>query len=672
MIVISLLWAGAALFTSVELIRHVAAPDGEGELPERPEPPAPEVAGPAVVMEPDVFERTEESLGLSVGALTLSAVGWVFPLARLASSAILLVGMVPIARTAWRTARDDRRVDFPGLIVLGTGFELALGYAGLASLNWLVFTGGKRLQAAAKRQTRSELADRIGGRDEHAWIVREDVELEVALADLDVEDRLIVRAGDVIPIDGIVVEGLIAVDQRVLTGESRLLEFGVGERVLAATLVLGGTAILVPERSGGETLAARLERLLAQADSYEQHLQFTAAAESERSVRPTLALMIAGLLKSGPRGLIAGYWANSADLAWLGSPYLIMNAIRVAAEHEIVIADGRSLDELARVDTMVFDKTGTLTLDSFDLEHIHVLGHDDEHELLGIAAALERHQDHPIAEAILAAAARAGVALPEAEQLELALGYGLRARIGGRVVALGGARFMAREGVTLELEQMPDLTRMSALGHSLIYLAIAGRCAAVLELAPRLRPEAHAVVASLQRRGLEIMLLSGDDEGPTAALATRLGISSFHARALPEDKAKIVASLQAAGRRVCFVGDGINDALALLRSNVSISMRGASQLAVDSAQIVLNSGSLEPLDTLFELAASYGRSQRTITTAARSLTAVGGIAVMFLGLSLPGTVVLYTAGVGLTLACATAPNRLMLAKPIDPARMLGQ
>jgi len=675
MLVISLLWAGAALFTSVELARYVVKSGSEPVPEPEPEPtPEPEPEEMVVVVIPpepeDRLDRIESSLGWSMGALALSTIGLAFPLARLASLPLIVTGMLPVIRNSWRGAREGRVFDYSTMVVVGTSIELVLGYNFLSSLNWIVYTTGKRLQAAAKRRNEAELALRVGPRVGHAWVLHDGVEVEVPLTEVRLEDRVVVQTGDVIPVDGHIVEGVIAVDQRALTGESRLSELGVGDRVLAATVVLGGTATLAPERTGSETLAARFEALLARTDSYEQQLVSAAAAESNRSVRPTFALMGTCALGSGLTGAVSGYWANSADLAWLGSPYLVMNTMHAAAGAAIVIKDGRTLEQLPHVDTVVFDKTGTLTLGAFELERIHGLGAETEDELLALAAALEHHQQHPIAKAILAAAAQAGVVALEAEELELALGYGLRARVQGRAVTLGGARFMDHEGVVLPPELGAEIERATARGHSLVYLGLEGRCAAILELAPLLRPEAPAVLASLRARGLEIVMVSGDDEGPSAALAARLGITRFHAGALPEGKGEIIEALQAEGRRVCFIGDGINDGLALRRAHVSISMIGATAVALENAQIVLESGSLQQLDTLFELASSFGRSQRTILGAARAITVVGGVAVMFFGMGLPGVVVLYSAGVGLTFFTSTRPLRAALRIPPEPRRAL--
>ncbi len=672
--IVGLLWAGGALFTGYELVRYVVAPDERRKPEPEPEPELePEPERPATVRIPDAptdgFEQIEASLSLSAGALALSVVGWAFPVARLLSLPPLLLGMVPVVRDAWQNLRETGRPDFAALITIGTFCELSLGYTGLAALNWLVYTGGLRLEAAGRREAETSLEHAFAQRLETAWIVEDGVEVEVPIAELDVDDRLIVQTGDTIPVDGRIVEGIIAVDQRALTGESKLIELGVGDEVLAATVVLGGTAQLVPIRTGAETVAARFEALLRETESYEQQLRSRAEAEADRSVRPTLVLMGFATVSAGLTGAISGYWANSADLAWFGSPYLAANAIRVAAQTDILIKDGRSLELLAEVDTIIFDKTGTLTLDTLALEAIHRFGSETEDEILALAAALERHQQHPIAEAIRAAADRARVTPPRAEQLELALGYGLRARIDGRRVLLGGARFMAAERVAEPPSFVARRTHAATLGHTLIHLAIDGECVAVLELAPQLRPEVPAVISRLRERGLALMLVSGDDEGPSAALAARLGLDRYHARALPEDKGAIIEALQAEGRTVCFIGDGVNDGLALRRAKVSISLTGATSLAIETAQILLQSGTLRELDALFELADEFARGQRTIVRSARYLTTVGGLGFLLLGFSLPSMIWLYAGGVALTTHAATRPSRLAL-RSTSPAKPL--
>ena len=653
MLLVSLLCAGATLFASGELFRYISGPDREPEPEPEPEPES------ELAMEPEfeLAEHDDRGFGLSVSAVALSGLGTVFPIARLASATLVVIGIIPVAREAWSTLRSRRRLEYPGLIALGTATELALGSTSLASMGWLAFTGGQRLQRRSRRQTEIELTGAFQQFDTRAWLWRDGAELAIAIDDIGVEDVLIIRAGDAIPVDGRIIEGAVEVDQRSLTGESCLRTLVLDDEVLASTLVLSGRALIRPERTGAATLAARVEALLAESSSFEQSVRDRAGRESERSVRPTLALMGLGALRQGAVGALSGYWTSSSEAAWIGAPYSVINTIQAAARSSILIKDGRSLEQLTTIDTVVFDKTGTLTLDSFEVVRVHVHGDGCESELLGLAAALERRQQHPIAQAIVDAAERAGVSIFDPSEVETMIGYGIRARVQGRSVALGNARLLESERVCV-LDHAVE-----APHHSLIYLAVDGRHVASFELAPRIRTETAAVLDRLRARGFALMMVSGDEPAPCAELAARLGIAHYHAKALPEDKAKIVTDLQALGRRVCFIGDGLNDSLALQRANVSISMGDASFIARDSAQILLQGSSLQHLDTLFEIANDFAKDQRTIVKTGRMMSFVGGMAFMLVGASLSGLVWLYAGSLGFTFATAARPKLRQYGPP---------
>ena len=654
MLVVSLLYAGAAVVTGIELIRYVRADD------------AVEAGEPSVVDSPsetedddgeetDSFEAIDESFGVSVGALALSLMGNVVPFARLVSVPLLIVGIVPSAREAWHNVRETKKIDYVGLTTVGTFLEISLGYTSLAAFGWIVFTGGQHLQLLTRRKIERKIDDAVENMNERVWVYRDEVEVEVPIKDLSLDDVVILRAGDPVPVDGVIIEGAIAVDQRALTGESRPVERVVGEEVYAATLVLSGTARVQPDRTGADTLAGRTANLMARAESFEQGLRDRAEREAELTVRPTMLLMGLGALGGGPVSALAGFWSNASELSWFGLPYSVMNTVEEAARSTILIKDGRSLDELCHVDTVVFDKTGTLTLDTYVVDRVHPCADYDERELLGFAASLEQRQDHPVARAIISAAKRNGVQIDAPRDLETAVGLGLRGRLHGLALVLGSARLMAAHEIDISVVE--DLSWVvEARGHSAIYIAVEGQCVGMLELAPELRPEVFEVLERLRVRGLDLMMVSGDAQAPCAALAAELGIGSYYAETLPEDKARIISELQAHGRRVCFIGDGINDGLALKTANVSISMSGASTLAVDNAQILMQSGSLEQLDELFSLAKRFEREQRVIAGIARGVTFASGLGFLLLGLELPVIVWIYLAAAGSTLAVSSLPR----------------
>ncbi|MEM9455901.1 MAG: HAD-IC family P-type ATPase [Myxococcota bacterium] len=659
MLIVSLLWAGAAYVAGKELIHFVVdEPEPSPETIERPPPPAPPLDedGGVTASDSSEFDSREDddrALVLSLGALSLAGAGrLVSPAFGLLSSSVLVIGAYPMLRRTWRNLIDQRIFDFEGLLAVDIVLCIGAGVPGVAALGWLGYAWGRRLIHQTRRRAAREVSAVFSQMGEHAWKVVDGVEVRVRLEDIEVGDRFVIRAGDSVPIDGRVIEGKIAVDQRALTGESRLREFGIGDELLASTTVLGGAAVARTERTGKDTVVARVDALLAETASFEQHLSHRVSIEAERSVRPTLATALAGLFIGGPLGAVAGIWTNAIDSAWLASPYSMLNTIEAAARSSILIKDGRSLEQLVDIDTIVFDKTGTLTLDDFEVASVHGHGDFTDDEILGLAAALEQRQEHPIARAIIDAAEQRRAVVPDVERCTTELGYGLSARFRGQPLVLGSARLLAREGVELPGAIAELAACIEERGGCVVHLAAEGRYAGMLGLESHIRPEAFELVANLRARGLELLVVTGDDEGPTAALTEALGISDYVARALPEDKAEIVSMLRARGRKVCFIGDGINDALALSRANVSVSMSGASPLAMECAQILLRAGSLAPLRSLFEIADHFDREQRFIISSSRLVTVSGAMCVVYAGFTLPAVLVLYATSFGVNLATA--------------------
>jgi Cu2+-exporting ATPase len=283
----------------------------------------------------------------------------------------------------------------------------------------------------------------------------------------------------------------------------------------------------------------------------------------------------------------------------------------VATRHGILIKDGRSLELLHTIDTVILDKTGILTLEQPDVTQVHVCGDFSADEVLLYAATAEHRQSHPIAQAIRAAAQARGLSWPESDEIRYDGGYGVQVRVDGQLVRVGSVRFMAQEGLALPEALEAVQQQCAADGHSLVFVAVAGAVAGALELHPTLRPEAKAVITELQQQGLTLYILSGDQTEPTRHLAERLGIERYFANVLPMEKARFIEQLQQEGRAVCFVGDGINDAIALKQANVSISMRGATTIATDTAQIVLMEQSLRQLPLLFDMAHRLKRNLLT-------------------------------------------------------------
>jgi Cu2+-exporting ATPase len=339
-----------------------------------------------------------------------------------------------------------------------------------------------------------------------------------------------------------------------------------------------------------------------------------------------LAVPFAGL-----SGAVAVLWYYPGGRLMNFGALSMLSTLQVAAQRGILVKDGRALETLTEIDTVVFDKTGTLTLEQPTVSQVFCYNGLVQQDLLRYAAAAEAKQSHPIARAILQAAADHSLTLPPLEEAHYKVGYGLKTRIEGVMVCVGSVRFMQMEGIAVPLTIIEQQAASHAIGNSLVLVALNNEIVGALELTPTIRPEADAIIRSLHARGIQTVIISGDNEAPTQRLATELGISRYFAEVLPQDKANLVAQLQAEGHKVCFVGDGINDAIALKTANVAISLRGATTIATDMADIVFMDGALRQLPTLFQLADEFAANMFINLVAAVVPPVLGIASTLFLG-----------------------------------------
>lgn len=337
------------------------------------------------------------------------------------------------------------------------------------------------------------------------------------------------------------------------------------------------------------------------------------------------------------------------------APATMLNFLHLASKNGILIKDGRSLEFLNRVDTVVFDKTGTLTLEQPLVGNIHVCNGYNKDTLLAYAAAAEYKQTHPIARAILQAAARHGLRLPDIDTADYEVGYGVKVQLAEKTIHVGSARFMDIENIAIPAEMEKIQQHCHENGYSLVMVAVDQQIEGAIELHTVIRPEAARIVRALRRRKISMYIISGDHEKPTKALAQALDIENYFAETLPENKAELVKQLQEEGKFVCYVGDGINDSITLKQANVSISMRGATTIATDTAQIVLMDGSLRQLVQLFDVAKHYHQNvtRSFLITLVPSAVAVGGI--IFLHFGIAAAVILYYIGLAAGMGHASLP-----------------
>lgn len=536
----------------------------------------------------------------------------------------------PAFQEAYRIAVQERRFSILH-VMLGYGIGLWFSGSYLVGVMGLLFgTLCWKIQLLTQTVTRHSLTHLLGEQPYRVWVILEGVEVEIPFAELRVGDILVLGAGQLVPVDGVIVHGTATLDQHRLTGESQPAEKGVGDAVLAATLMLGGRIHVRVEKTGAETAAARIGEILNRTVEDQEARLADQFKSVEHTVVPTLAGGALGWIVAGPMTALAVMGCNFLVGTVALRLLTLLNGLSLGSQRGILIKDGRALERLHAIDTIIFDKTGTLTLERPQVMQLHACSGWDEEEVLRLAAAAEHRQTHPIAQAILEAAATRQLAVPLIDEAHYALGSGLTVKLDGGQVLVGSQRFLEMEGLRLPAHLRMVQHASQGQGHSLVFVAVEETVVGAIELGATLRPETQAVVQWLQRRGFTLYILSGDQEAPTRKLAAQLGMSGYFANTLPEQKAERVKQLQQQGHRVCFVGDGINDAVALLQADVSISLRGATTIATDAAQVVLMEDHLEQLQVLLDLARAYNRNLWSTARRAKGFSLVGAAGVLLL------------------------------------------
>ncbi len=479
-----------------------------------------------------------------------------------------------------------------------------------AVLCWCLALGRTLVKRTEDRSKRM-LLNVFGKQPRFVWVVQDGVEVQVPMSDLAQGDVIVVNTGDVMPVDGVIAEGFGMLDQHALTGESTPAEKGPGDRVFASTVVVAGKLFVAVENSGSETASAKIGQILADTAGYKLARQHAGERLADTAAAPMIALGALGYATLGPAGGVAIVNCDLGTGIRMAAPLAMLSSLSLCASKGILIKDGRALDLMNEIDTVLFDKTGTLTRERPEVGEIHACDAWSPEAILRFAAAAEQKFHHPIALAILHAAAERGLDLPPIGESELKVGFGITVGIDGHTVRVGSRRFIEMEGMAVPADVVAALERAHAIGNTMVLVAVDDALGGAIELQAAVRPEVTEIVAGLRARGIKhLAIISGDHEAPTRRLAEQLGMDRYFAQVLPADKADYVARLQAEGKKVCFVGDGINDSIALKKANVSISLRGASTIATDTAQIVFLDEGLAHLCELRDIAANLHRNVR--------------------------------------------------------------
>ena len=430
-------------------------------------------------------------------------------------------------------------------------------------------------------------------------------------------DLLRVRPGDSVPVDGEVVEGRSSVDESMITGEPVPVEKVEGDRVTGGTINKNGTLAVRATQVSADTVLSQIVEMVAGARRSRAPIQGLADKVSSIFVPTVVVIAIIAFgvwLWAGPEPALAFAIASAVSVLiiacpcalGLATPISITTAAGRGAQAGVLIKDAEALERMARVDTVIVDKTGTLTEGKPRLTDVVAL-HGDEAEVLGLAAALERGSEHPLAEAIVAGAKDRSLSLETAEDFEAVTGKGVHGTVGGRKVALGNAAMMTDLGLSTD-EAEAEADALRADGKTAMFVAVDGTLAGIVAVADPIKETTEAAIRDLHALGLTIIMATGDNRRTAEAVASKLGIDEVRAGVLPEDKQKLVEELSAKGKSVAMAGDGVNDAPALAAADVGIAMSTGADVAVESAGITLMRGDLVGLVRARKLAVATLRN----------------------------------------------------------------
>ena len=556
-----------------------------------------------ILTKSDENNKNKHYLAMSGVSIVLSSARLFYPPLRLASILVFTYTAIPYLKQAEKSLTKDKKVDGYVLYSVADLMMLGLGAYASASVGIGLLHTSKYILSNAKEQTKKQMTDIFSHQSDRVWILKNGIEVHVPIDQLKKNDVLIVSAGDIIPVDGVVTDGIAAVDQKVLTGESQPTDKGTGDRVFASTMVISGRISIQMEKSGQETIVAKIAETINNSIEFKGSQALKGEKWADSFTLPTLLLAFSSWPFLGPVGVVGILYCHIANSIRVVAPLGTLNYLNIAMKNGILVKDGHVLEELTHIDTVIFDKTGTLTQEIPEVGQIILCDKDySEEDILFYAAAAEQKSIHPIAKAIHKKAEENKLVLPQIEDSSYDIGYGISVDIDGKTINVGSKRFMKMKDIKIPKIFNDKMDKALAMGHSVIMLAIDSKLRGILEIHITVRPETQQTIRALRQSGVEYMaIVSGDHELPTKALADSLQMDDYFHSILPEEKAKIVEKLQKQGKKVAFIGDGVNDTIAMEQADVSISLSGASSVATDVAKVVLMDGNLLHVPHLFEL-----------------------------------------------------------------------
>ncbi len=540
-------------------------------------------------------------------------------------------------RFLWKGVRCvlSRRLEVEVLDALSIGVSLLRGDFGTAGSVMFLLNLGSLLEEWTRKKSLDDLARSMALNVDKVWVRSQGTEVLVPLTKVRSGDEVVVRSGNMIPLDGTVLEGEAMVNQAALTGESMPVRKAEGSTLYAGTVVEEGECVFIAKAEGGSNRYDKIVAMIEESEKLKSSTENRALVLADKLVPWCLgATVVTYLLTRNATRAISCLMVDFSCALKLSMPLAVLSAMRECGSYHITVKGGKYLEALSQADTIVFDKTGTLTRATPQVVEVVPFSGCNEHEVLQLAACLEEHFPHSMANAVVRAAKERGISHEEMHsEVEYIVAHGIASRVGGQRVVIGSHHFVFEdEKCTIPTAEQQKFDALKP-AYSHLYMAASGQLVGVICISDPLRPEAAAVLNGLRALGIRnTVMMTGDSERTAAAIAKQVGVDRFFAEVLPEDKANFVQQAKAEGHTVVMIGDGINDSPALSAADIGIAINSGAAIAREIADVTIKADSLEELVALKAIANSLQKrvhaNYRFVLTFNSALIALGALGIL--------------------------------------------
>ena len=540
-------------------------------------------------------------------------------------------------RFLWKGVRCvlSRRLEVEVLDALSIGVSLLRGDFGTAGSVMFLLNLGSLLEEWTRKKSLDDLARSMALNVDKVWVRSQGTEVLVPLTKVRSGDEVVVRSGNMIPLDGTVLEGEAMVNQAALTGEAMPVRKAEGSTLYAGTVVEEGECVFIAKAEGGSNRYDKIVAMIEESEKLKSSTENRALVLADKLVPWCLgATVVTYLLTRNATRAISCLMVDFSCALKLSMPLAVLSAMRECGSYHITVKGGKYLEALSQADTIVFDKTGTLTRATPQVVEVVPFSGCNEREVLQLAACLEEHFPHSMANAVVRAAKERGISHEEMHsEVEYIVAHGIASRVGGQRVVIGSHHFVFEdEKCTIPTAEQQKFDALKP-AYSHLYMAASGQLVGVICISDPLRPEAAAVLNGLRALGIRnTVMMTGDSERTAAAIAKQVGVDRFFAEVLPEDKANFVQQAKAEGHTVVMIGDGINDSPALSAADIGIAINSGAAIAREIADVTIKADSLEELVALKAIANSLQKrvhaNYRFVLTFNSALIALGALGIL--------------------------------------------